>query len=90
MSLTPKQKQHLKALAHRLKPVILIGNNGLTEAVNKEIDRALSDHELIKIRIAGEDRDLRRAMYTEICAYHRAELIQSIGNIGVIYRKNKE
>lgn len=90
MSLKPKQKQHLKALAHKLKPIILIGNNGLTEAVNKEIDRALTDHELVKVRIAGEDRDLRRAMFQEICGHHRADLVQSIGSIGVIYRKNIE
>lgn len=90
MSLTPKERQQLKGKAHKLKPVVLIGNNGLTAAVNKEIDRALTDHELIKVRIAANDRDLRRALFAEICATNQAELVQTIGAIGVIYRKNPE
>ncbi len=84
--LTPKIKQQLKARAHKLKPVILIGNKGLTDAVHKEVDRALTDHELIKIRIPGNDRDLRRQLLDEICAQNKAELVQVIGSIGVIYR----
>lgn len=88
MSLAPKERQQLKAKAHQLKPVVLLGNKGLTAAVNKEIDRALIDHELIKIRLAGNDRDLRRALFTEICVKNHAELVQTIGAIAVIYRKN--
>jgi RNA-binding protein len=88
MSLTPKAKQHLKAKAHKLKPVILIGSNGLTDAVNKEIDRALHDHELIKIRIQTNDRDLRRELFNQICEVNQAELVQIIGGIGVVYRVN--
>ena len=90
MTLTPKLRQQLKAKAHALKPVILIGNNGLTDAVQNEINRALHDHELIKIRIMTQDRELRRQLYEKICQSSQAELIQSIGNIGVIYKKNKE
>lgn len=90
MPLNPKQRQLLKAQAHKLKPVILIGNNGLTDAVQKEIHRALNDHELIKIRIQTNDRDLRKALFAEICEGQEAELVQSIGSIGVVYRKNKE
>jgi RNA-binding protein len=90
MPLTPKIKQQLKAKAHKLKPVIMIGNNGLTDAVNKEIDRALLDHELIKIRILTNDRDLRRAIFNELCDVNRAELVQVIGSIGVIYRQNQD
>ena len=88
MSLSPKSKQQLKAQAHKLKPVVLIGNNGLTDAVTKEIDRALTDHELIKIRIATNDRDLRRALFAELCEATQAELVQTIGMIGVVYRKS--
>lgn len=88
MTMTPKHKQQLKALAHKLKPIVLIGNNGLTPAVNKEIDRALHDHELIKIRIQTTDRDLRKQLFAEICATHGAEFVQGIGSIGVIYRKD--
>jgi len=89
MPLTSKHKQQLKAQAHSLKPVVLLGNQGLTEAVNAEIDRALLDHELIKVRIGGEDRDERKQLATEITKIHQAELIQAIGKIIVLYRKNK-
>ncbi len=90
MPLAPKTRQQLKAKAHKLKPIVLIGNHGLTDAVTKEIDRALHDHELIKIRVQTNDRDLRRACMTQICEKNQAELIQVIGSIGVIYRKNTE
>jgi RNA-binding protein len=88
MPLTPKFKQQLKAKAHALRPIVLIGNNGLSENVNIEIDRALTDHELIKIRIQSLDRLVRKAMFAEICQLHHADLVQSIGNIAVLYRKN--
>ena len=90
MPLTSKQKQQLKAKAHQLKPIVMIGNNGLTDAVNKEIDRGLNDHELIKIRIQTIDRDLRRQLFDEICLTNQANLIQTIGSIGVIYRKSQD
>lgn len=86
MPLTPKDRQHLKARAHALKPVIMVGNNGVSDAVKKEIDRALNDHELIKIKIQSNDRDARRQMLSEICEAAGAELVQAIGGIGVIYR----
>jgi len=88
MTLTTKTKQALKAKAHKLKPIILIGNKGLSDAVNKEIDRALYDHELIKIKVAGEDRDARRATMAAICDAQKAELVQQVGNIVVVYRKS--
>jgi RNA-binding protein len=90
MTLSSKQKQHLKAKAHKLKPVILLGNQGLTDAVKKEIDRALNDHELIKIHIPIQDREERRAVIADICTSLSAESIQSIGLIAVIYRKLAE
>ncbi len=86
MTLNTKQKQALKAQAHKLKPVILIGGKGLTPSVLKEIDGALNHHELIKIRIASNDRDARRAMLAEITEATQSQLIQTIGNIGVFYR----
>lgn len=90
MPLHPRQRQQLRGQAHKLKPVVMIGNNGVTEAVNKEIDRALNDHELIKIRIQSDDRDLRRELFATLCDANRAELVQVIGAIGVIYRKKTE
>ena len=86
MALTPKIRQLYKGKAHGLKPVVMIGNKGLTETVNKEIDRALYDHELIKIRIQVADRDERQAMFDEICQLHQAEPVQLIGGIGTLYR----
>jgi RNA-binding protein len=90
MPLNTKSRQALKAKAHPLKPVVLLGNHGLTEAVLKEIDRAISDHELIKIRIPVEDRDERKAIAAQICEAMKAELVQLIGAIGVFYRKRKD
>ncbi len=90
MALSPKSRQALKAKAHALKPIILIGNKGLTPALHAELERALNDHELLKIKIACNDRDERKEMLEVICAHHEAELVQSIGNIGVLYRKNKD
>ncbi len=90
MALTSKIRQELKAKAHKLKPIVLLGSNGLTEAVHKEIDRALYDHELIKVKIATNDRELKKAIYNEICETNHAEPVQLIGNIVVIYRKNED
>ena len=87
MPLTPKEKQLLKARAHKLKPIVFIGHQGLTDAVKKETDRALNDHELIKIRIQAEDREERRAFFMELCEALSADDVQLIGKIGIIYRK---
>lgn len=90
MSLTPKGRQILKAKAHKLKPIILIGNKGLSDAVKHEIDIALNDHELIKIRVPVNDREEKKAMVAEICESAGAELVQLIGKICVVFRKNKD
>jgi len=90
MPMTPKMRQHLKAKAHKLKPIVLIGSNGLTDAVQKEIDRALTDHELIKIRLPSIERDEKQTLLNEICASNQAELVQLIGNIGILYRMKAE
>ena len=80
-------KKRLKAQAHTLKPVIMIGNAGLTDAVLAEIEIALDSHELIKIRIRAE-RDIRAQISDQICINTHAELIQRIGQISVVYRHN--
>ena len=90
MSLTSKTRQALKAKAHQLKPIVLIGNQGLTDAVHKEIDRGLTDHELIKVKISTTDREVKHAIYEAICTINHAEPVQLIGNIIVIYRKNQD
>lgn len=81
------EKKKLKAQAHPLNPVVMIGQAGLTDAVIKETNVALDTHELIKIRIRAE-RDERREISEQICTTTGAELIQSIGQIVVLYRKN--
>ena len=83
-------KQMLKAKAHHLKPVILIGAKGLTVPVTEETDLALNTHELIKVKINGAEKEDRQAMFADLCQQLQAELIQLIGNTAVIYRKNKE
>lgn len=87
MALNTKYKQQLKAKAHKLKPIVTIGDKGLTKNVIKEIDRGLHDHELIKIRIQGTDREVKRALFAEACELTHAEAVQLIGGIGVVYRK---
>ncbi|GAW86222.1 RNA-binding protein [Bathymodiolus platifrons methanotrophic gill symbiont] len=84
-----EQLKQLKTLAHELNPVIMIGQAGLTEAVLKEIELALDTHELIKIKIRAE-REQRKQIQQQICTETKAEPIQSIGQIIVIYRKKPE
>ncbi|MDR3502309.1 MAG: ribosome assembly RNA-binding protein YhbY [Legionella sp.] len=83
-------KRSLKAQAHHLKPVVLIGAKGLTEAVAAETEVALLAHELIKVKINGAEREDRILMANELCQQLSAELVQLIGNTAIIYRKNKD
>ena len=84
------QKRHLKALAHPRKPVVLIGNHGATPAVLHEIIQALDYHELIKVRVTAADRESRDQLITEICATTGAALIQRVGHIATLFRRNHE
>lgn len=79
MNLSTKQKQHLKGLAHPLKPVVMLGNNGLTEGVLAEIEQALEHHELIKVKIASEDRDTKTLIVEAIVRETGACNVQVIG-----------
>ncbi len=80
-------KKKLRAEAHTLKPVVMIGQSGLTTGVLAELNQALNIHELLKVRIRAE-RDERKLITEKICTDSGAELIQSIGQIAVIYRLN--
>jgi len=86
IDLTPAERRSLRARAHRLQPVVIIGEAGLTPAVLKEIDASLWRHELIKIRVHGEDRGLRRDWMAEICRSVAATAVQQIGKLLVVYR----
>jgi RNA-binding protein len=86
LKLNSKQVSHLRGLGHRLNPVVMIGNNGLSEEVLREIDRSLDAHELIKIKVQGDQRELRVQMLQEICDKLGAAAIQHIGKQLVVYR----
>ncbi len=83
-------KRRLRARAHHLKPVVLLGQHGLTEAVFAEIDIALSHHELIKIRVNANDREERNTMIQEICTRLNSQLVQRIGHVATLYRENPQ
>lgn len=86
MTLNPAQRRDLKARAHHLHPVVMISDSGLTPTVMHEIDISLKSHELIKIRVLGDDRVARADMIAEICTRLDAAPVQRIGKILVIYR----
>ncbi len=88
MPITQKQRRHLKGLAHHLKPVVMIGQHGLSEGVFNELDVALEAHELIKIRIGAEDREARREMIEQLCTKSGAEFIHAIGHVAILYRRH--
>ena len=92
MKLTSGQIRRLRAEGHRLKlkPVITVGQRGLTDSLHAEIDGALDRHELLKLRIPPLERTARRAFADSICELHRAVLVENIGGVIVIYRRNGE
>jgi RNA-binding protein len=90
MALTEKQKKHLRRLAHPMNPIVMLGNAGLTDAVVAELDRALTDHELVKVSARVGDRTARDAALDEMAARTASELVQRIGHVGVFYRARKE
>ncbi|WP_293731403.1 ribosome assembly RNA-binding protein YhbY [uncultured Actinobacillus sp.] len=90
MTLSTKQKQYLKGLAHHLNPVVMLGGNGLTEGVLAEIDHALSHHELIKVKVAGADRETKQLIIDAIVRETQAEAVQTIGHVVVLYRESEE
>ncbi len=86
MPLTARDRARLKARAHALEPVVHIGHAGLTDALLGEIDRALTAHELIKVRAGAQDREERAALYDELCARTGASPVQQVGKILVLWR----
>ena len=88
--MTPAERKALKARAHTLNPVIHIGGKGLTETVLAEVDRALTAHELIKVRAATLEREARDEVLAEICTRLDAQAVQHIGKVLVVYREKPE
>ncbi|MGO1246643.1 MAG: ribosome assembly RNA-binding protein YhbY [Oceanisphaera sp.] len=90
MTLTNKQKQYLKGLAHHLKPVVLLGQHGLTEGVLAEIDLALNFHELIKVKVAAEDREVKALIMDAIIRETGALKVQNVGHVLSLYRPSDD
>ncbi len=88
--LSPTERRALRAEAHSLSPVVMIGGEGLTPAVLREIDKSLISHELIKIRVMSDDREARATWFEEICENLKAAPVQMIGKILVIWRHSPE
>lgn len=88
MSLSQAQKKAFRSIGHHLNPVVTVSENGISEGVLAELDRALVDHELIKVKLALPERDDRVAMLDELVAASRAELVQKIGKMALLYRRN--
>jgi putative YhbY family RNA-binding protein len=89
-TLTAAERKALKARAHPLKPIVMIGDAGLSPGVLTEVERGLASHELMKIRVALDDREAREALLAEICAASGAAAVQHIGKILVIWRKGEQ
>lgn len=90
MSLSESQKKYLRGLGHALKPVVMVGDAGLTDAVRAEFESSLEHHELIKIRVKVGDRAARDTIIEALCKSNDAELVQRIGNMALVYRENPE
>ncbi len=86
--LSKKQIKSLKALAHELNPVVRVGQHGLSDAVIKELDIALDHHELVKVKVAADDRDAREAMLLSMSQQTKAQVVQRIGSMVVLFRRN--
>jgi RNA-binding protein len=90
MSLSQAQKKAYRSIGHHLNPVVTVSENGISEGVLGELDRALADHELIKIKLALPEREERAAMLDELLQASRADLVQSIGKTALLYRRNPQ
>lgn len=90
MALSATEKKFCRSIGHHLKPVVLIGGNGLTESLMAELERALEQHELIKVKVHAEDRETRRAIIDELPKLTGCEVVTTIGNIALLYRAAKQ
>ena len=89
-TLTETQKKRLRTRAHDLKPVVIVGQHGLKPTVLEEVTNALDYHQLIKVKINAGDRELRDDMIGQITQYSQAALVQRVGNIAILYRRNPD
>ncbi|WP_461518088.1 ribosome assembly RNA-binding protein YhbY [Porticoccus sp.] len=87
MTLSNEDKKHLRRLGHNLNPVVTVAGNGLSESVLAELDRALNDHELIKVKLAVGDKEAKQLVIAEIAEKLGAEAVQTIGHIVLLLRR---
>lgn len=85
-----KQIKHLKSLGHKLNPIVTVGQHGMKESINNELEIALDYHQLVKLKVNLGDRDARDALVQGIVDTHKALLVQRVGNVALLYRKNKD
>lgn len=90
MPISSERKKQFRSIGHNLKPVVIIADKGLSEGLLEEVNRALEDHELIKVKIAVADRDARQLVIGQLCKTTRAELVQEIGKMALIFRAARE
>lgn len=90
MALSNAIKKHYRSIGHELKPIVMIADKGVTEGVKKELERALNDHELIKIKLNINSPAARKTIAEALCEEHNAELVQLIGKMLLLYRKSKK
>lgn len=86
-TLTTHERKRLRRIGHELSPIVMLGNHGLSDGVIEELHRALADHELIKVKVAGEDRELRHALIDSVVSVSGAEVVQQVGKIILMYKK---
>lgn len=89
MPLSPERKKQYRNIGHNLNPVVTVAGNGLSEGLMEELDRALNDHELIKVKLMISDRDLRKQVSAEMVKKAGAELVQEIGKVALVFRAAK-
>jgi len=90
MSLSEQQKKFLRGLGHHLKPVVTVGDAGLSKSLRMEFDSTISHHELIKVKVRAADRQSRDSMIDELCQSSGASLVKRIGNVALVYRRNDD
>lgn len=86
MTLSPETKKHYRTIGHNLNPIVTVASKGITEGVSAELNRALNDHELIKVKLAINDREERKEIIHSLCEISGAQLVQEIGKVALIYR----
>ena len=90
MKLSESQRKFLRGRGHQLKPLIMVGDAGLTESLLAEFKATLAHHELIKVKVRSTDRAAREELIQKLCADHSATLLQRVGNVALVYRANSE